>query len=312
MENSSKVQHNHYDNHHEPNLVDKLEKELIDKKLIKGCVDREILNKVDVIGFDIDHTLSLYHHEELIELLYTSFARYLVEDKHYPKILLIYNKNENKEDEEEINAMKHIFNDELVLKLTTSEVLMDSKNGNVLKIDENKVVIKAFHGIDELTEEEIIKSYGINKEYSTFNFEQCRSEDYCYLVGNFESHVIPLFMFCIHLYDEGKIKFDNEDVNINNYKRIFEDVLQAFTFNYNLLDDQNKILSFKDKGYFYPEFYKNPKKYLYDYSAKELLTYLKNKGLNIFFATNSFYEYGDFILRNSIGEVNYILILRII
>jgi hypothetical protein len=41
----------------------------------------------------------------------------------------------------------------------------------MISLDENKVVIKGYHGTNELTREEIIKVYGESKEFSEFNFE---------------------------------------------------------------------------------------------------------------------------------------------
>lgn len=57
----------------------------------------------------------------------------------------------------------------------------------------------------------------------------------------------------------------------------------------------------ENTGYLFPEIYKNPKKYLYDYSAKELVKHLKSKDISVFLATNSFYEFADFVLKNTFG-----------
>jgi len=119
-------------------------------------------------------------------------------------------------------------------------------------------------------------------------------------MGNFEYHAIPLFLICVHLFDNGFMKHLER---IKTYKTIFDDILDASMFNYNLIDPEtNKIKSIKDSGYFFPEFAKNPKKYLYDYSAKEVLKHLKNKGIGVFFATNSFYEFAEVVMKNTIGE----------
>lgn len=60
-------------------FIDLLEKELLEKKFIGKPIDRDVLSKIDVIAFDIDHTLSIYNTTSMIELLYTSFSWYLVE-----------------------------------------------------------------------------------------------------------------------------------------------------------------------------------------------------------------------------------------
>jgi HAD superfamily 5'-nucleotidase-like hydrolase len=275
------------------NHINELEKELLDKKIINSPIDRSILSKADVIGFDIDHTLSIYNTKNMIELLYTSFVKFLVEHKNYPKGLYIHNIDVNSEDKK--------FNDHFVKKYATYEGIIDTRNGNVINIDDNKKVIKAFHGIAELTEDEIEKFYGKEKEYVEFQFECTKGDNYHYIFGNFELHVVPLFLLCVHLYDTSRDLFKN--TKVTSYSDLCKDVFEALVFNYHLYDEKtNTVGDFRTSGYYFPEIYNNPKKYLNDYSAKNLLKHLREKGIYLFFATNSFYEYADFIMKNTIGE----------
>lgn len=278
-------------------VIDILEKELLEKKFIDKPIDREILSKINVIGFDIDHTLCIYNTEAMIELLYKSFSRYLVEFKNYPKEILIYsNDSDIDETEKEINLK---FNQLFVQNYSNTEVVLDFNNGNAISVDENKLVIKGYHGTNELSDEKLQEVYGKSKEFTEFNFES-RGPNYQVVLGNFEYHVIPLYLICVHLYDNGHMK---NIERVNNYKIIYDDILDALIFNYNLYDSEsNTVKSIRETGFFFPEFTSKPEKYIYEYSAKEMLKYLKSKGIGVFFASNSFYEFADFVMRHIIGE----------
>ena len=74
--------------------LQELESRLLKSKIITKEIDANLLDNFDVFCFDIDHTLALYNHIELGELLYKCFSENLVYNKDYPKELLI-SENEN-------------------------------------------------------------------------------------------------------------------------------------------------------------------------------------------------------------------------
>jgi hypothetical protein len=267
--------------------LDRLEKELLEKHFIMDKIDRDILNKVDVIGFDVDHTLSIYNNENMSELLYNSFILYLIEHRGYPKILQVHH--------EDYKNSPNKFTIEQAEAFSFTELIIDIKTANVLRIDEDKVIIKAFHGTKELSNEELCKCYGEARKYEKFEYDK-KSEDYMYVASFFEFHAIPIYLFCVQLFEEGELPF------IKSLPQIMAHLLESFAFNFGLMDIEKNILKKIDSsGYFFPEIYKNPKKYLHPYKAKDLLKFLKEKGKRIFIATNYYQEYADFILRNTIG-----------
>jgi len=284
-------------------ILDILENELYEKNLIKDKIDRDILNKVDVIGFDLDFTLAVYRIEEFTQLMYNAFARFLVEQKNYPKEILIFTPNEENLDSKcnlEEKEKNRKFNYDFVHRFSGIEVVIDFINGNAVKIDENRVVIKAYHGIDEMTQEQIEGTYGAEKEFTEIHMDSAKGNNYHSILNNFEYHAVPIFLMCVHLLDIGSFKINEPEP----YRRIFEDILEAAMFNYNLFDAKdNRIMNMRESnGYFFNEFEKNPKKYLLDYSAKEMLIHLRKKGIKVFFATNSFFEFADVILKTTIGD----------
>ena len=140
-------------------ILDILENELYEKNLIKDKIDRDILNKVDVIGFDLDFTLAVYRIEAFTELMYNAFARFLVEHKNYPKEILIFASNEESTDskcnlEEKEKNIK--FNYDFVHRFSGIEVVIDFINGN------NILKKKVFHYVGSL----------IYKIYKMFNYKE--------------------------------------------------------------------------------------------------------------------------------------------
>lgn len=201
------------------------------------------------------------------------------------------------------------------------EILADLNQGNCLKITDTGLILKCFHGIKELTEEEIKRIYGdsmkIPKDYN-FNYESTRSEHYYYFQGYFEYHMSSIFLFCVELYNlglfyqgeklckesNGSLTDSSIDKNCQkaeesyiNYKSIMKNMHESLFWNYGI---SNRKM--EETGYFYPEICANPKKYLCENTAKEALIQLKKLGLKTFYATNSYKEFGDFIIKNSLGE----------
>ncbi|KAJ4929163.1 hypothetical protein JOQ06_004782 [Pogonophryne albipinna] len=103
----------------------------------------------DVIGFDLDHTLCRYHLKETSRLIYESFARYLVEHKGYDKDLL--------------NLTPATWD------FCFKGLVVDLEDGNLVKLAEDGTVLRATHGTNDLSAEDIIKHYGPKREWGHFN-----------------------------------------------------------------------------------------------------------------------------------------------
>lgn len=292
-----------------------LERELFEKNLITKPLNRSILKSHDVIGFDIDHTLGIYNLTTLAELLYTSFTRYMIEFKGYPKYLNIFDSKQEQENLAEEKLTCFLTQDNF-FKFSGVEILIDLVNGNALKISHSGLILKAFHGVSELSEAEIKKTYGEQLQVpSEFNYkyELSKNEHYFYLQGYFEYHVPAIYLFCIELLDRKMFSFSEEknslrnnnskensenNLNISPYRQIMSDIFDSLLFNYAITNDKKM----EDTGYFYTEISRNPKKYLCENSARETILQLKKLGIKTFYATNSYKEFGDLIMRNSLGE----------
>lgn len=235
----------------------------------------EYLKDVDVIGFDIDFTLLLYNKKNMNHLIYESLCKYLIIHKKYPE------------------KIKYEYNKEFVEAFSCKNILIDYNRGNVLKLRKDKSIIKCYHGLKELNNNEINAIYD-NASFPLFQKSVLYTEDYYMNIDSFQPQNLSVFLVCVDLYDKGELKV------INQYKDILTDINDAMTFNY-------AIKSFEDFstfGYYFPEIYNHPELYLYKYNCEDLLDKLRKKGKKIFFATNSNYSYSHYILGKTMGD-NY-------
>ncbi len=83
------------------------------------------LKKIKLIGLDMDHTLIRYNSKNFEALVYELVVKQLIKEKHYP---------------EKINNFK--FNFEEAIR----GLIIDSKNGNILKLSRYGAIRQSYHG----------------------------------------------------------------------------------------------------------------------------------------------------------------------
>ncbi len=96
------------------------------------------LSRVELIGFDMDYTLAIYHLRRLEELSYQMTIERLVTARGYPE-----------------QVRKIPYDHAFVMR----GLFVDKKNGNLLKIDRFGHVGRAFHGRSALSEDTLKKLY---------------------------------------------------------------------------------------------------------------------------------------------------------
>ena len=234
----------------------------------------EYFKDVDVIGFDIDFCLLLYNKKNMVNLIYDSLAKYLINHKNYPE------------------KIKYEFNKDFVDSFSCKNIVIDYKRGNALKLRKDKSIIICYHGSKKLTKEEI-KSIYDNESFPLFTKSLLYTDDYYINIDSFQPQNLALFLVCVDLFDKGELK-------IKEYEYILKHINDAMNYNYAIksFDDFSKF------GYYFPEIYNHPELYLYKYNCEDLLDKLRKKGKKIFFATNSNYSYSNYILEKTMGK-NY-------
>jgi HAD superfamily 5'-nucleotidase-like hydrolase len=96
------------------------------------------LKKIKMIGLDMDHTLVRYHSENFEKLVYEFSIQALLKNNHYPELI----KNLEFNYEEAIRGL-----------------VIDSQNGNILKLSRYGLIKKCRHGTHLMNHEEQTKFY---------------------------------------------------------------------------------------------------------------------------------------------------------
>ncbi|MGV3619698.1 MAG: HAD-IG family 5'-nucleotidase [Archangium sp.] len=150
------------------------------------------LTKVEIIGFDMDYTLAIYHQRRLEQLSYDLTVDRLVEKYGYPK---------------EIRDIP--YDHSFVMR----GLFVDKRHGNLLKIDRFGYVGRAFHGRQPLPEEEINRLYRNERI-------RMKSTDYAWIDTLFALPEACLLAGIIELYEK---KLQREV----NFTKLYEDIREA-------------------------------------------------------------------------------------
>ncbi|TNN85374.1 5'-nucleotidase domain-containing protein 1 [Liparis tanakae] len=143
----------------------------------------------------------------LSHLIYESFARYLVEHKGYDKDLL--------------NLTPATWD------FCFKGLVVDLEDGNLVKLAEDGTVLRATHGTNDLSTEDIIKHYGPKREWKHFNSLNTsftRSAKYYFYDNYFD---LPGALLCGRVVD--MLRKRGNEVNSDFWK----DMVAAIDHNYN-------------------------------------------------------------------------------
>jgi len=221
----------------------------------------KLLHDVHCIGFDMDHTIVRYNLPNLYSMVYDCLVKYLVENENFDKALL------------EVPIRP---------EYTAKGLIIDRKLGNIIKVDENKCVVKATHGLITLTNEEVKKHYP--QPIAEYNGHH--TQRYVSAVSYFEVPLCPLFLQIVAMED-------SKNANAN-YSAIIDALVKALNANF----------GFWNEGRFFQEVIDNTHKYIYKATPQviEWLKSLKSRGVMLFLITNSFAEYTHLLMTYCYGE----------
>ncbi|KAF2072283.1 hypothetical protein CYY_006390 [Polysphondylium violaceum] len=228
------------------------------------------LQNVDVIAFDMDMTLVRYNNPNVIQSVYNCMIDIL-----QPKFPFLQNKP-------------------IDMSFCQRGLVIDITNGYVLKLDNQKRVVKAYFGNSIVPKETIDKVYHDDTQ-PLASFTGDMGTRFFSLVSFFESSSSLIFRdFSQHLIDESKKT--GQPIDNNEFKKMIKVMLEAYNIHF----------SDFHKGLYYSEFEKNPGKFIYK-APKEVLSFLldlKSRGVKTILATNSISEYTECVMNYSFGE-NY-------
>uniref|UniRef100_W5K8U4 5'-nucleotidase domain-containing protein 1 n=1 Tax=Astyanax mexicanus TaxID=7994 RepID=W5K8U4_ASTMX len=244
------------------------------------------LQDCDVIGFDLDHTLCRYHLKETSRLIYDSFARYLVEHKGYDKDLL--------------NLTPAAWD------FCFKGLVVDLEEGNLVKLAEDGTVLRATHGTQDLSPEEIIKHYGPKREWKHFNSLNTtftRSAKYYFYDNYFD---LPGALLCARVVDMLHKFYNLKSFTLHVLLQrgsevtsdFWKDMVAAIDHNYNTSAFR------EDAGWYFPCVKRDPGRFLQPCSdsVRRWLKSLKESGKIMLLITSSHSDYCRLVCEHILGK----------
>lgn len=212
------------------------------------------LKKIKYIGLDMDHTLIRYNIKNFETLVYNLVIDKLIQDKKYPQ---------------ELRKFQFNFSDAI------RGLIVDSKNGNILKLSRFAAIRKSYHGTKEI-------SFANQKEFYRSVYVDLNDHNYIAIDTSFSIAFCVLYSQLIDLKDE-------RPHDLPSYSGIASDVLNA-------VDKVHADGSLKE------HITKNIADYVLQ--EKEVVEGIKRYiryGKKFFLLTNSQYNYTDILLRHAIN-----------
>jgi len=214
------------------------------------------MRHIKAIGFDMDYTLVRYNPKAFEQLTYNEIQRKMVDQKKYPKSVMELKFNFNK-------AIRGL--------------VIDRKNGNLLKLNLHGKIKQAYHGSRELDYKEMNVLYrGLIIDLNDAN--------YSCIDTTFSISYAVIYSQIVELKDKAK-----NPEKFPSYEKIEEDVLDA-------LDISHRDGSLKSV------IKENVKKYIVkDPDTVKTLLRFKQYGKKLWVITNSDFQYTQLLLDYTIN-----------
>eukprot|EP00825_Cyclidium_porcatum_P045925 TRINITY_DN7107_c0_g1_i3.p1 TRINITY_DN7107_c0_g1~~TRINITY_DN7107_c0_g1_i3.p1 ORF type:complete len:411 (-),score=53.34 TRINITY_DN7107_c0_g1_i3:461-1693(-) len=240
------------------------------------------INQYDALGFDIDMCLVRYKVIPITKLTYKAFMSTLISEKNYPKELL------------------ELTDDDMAISL--NYCILDLKNGNLLKLDEDKNVLKAYHGYKQLTTSQIIQCYGKPPRCNDYQVATGRHQgNYFTSITFLENVSTIMFAKIIQWNMQNNAKMNQPSENID-YVKIYNDISFCFFQNYRHYDNQI-VHPIKQYGNYFKVVANETDKLLHKMDKfKQFLIKLKQLNKTLFIISNSHFEYVNLTMSFAYGE----------
>ena len=237
--------------------------------------------KYQAIGFDMDHTFVRYKLRHFTRHVFEAMAVFLTNQKKYPQEIFPMN------DEEATETFRFFF-----------RAVYDHKNGNLVKIGANGLIMRVFHGFKRLTNAEIIAIYGKNPTIPGYHILAHRNSNFTNLHEFYGSAIVPLLARIVDLKSNGEPSLKDKSFN-----QLMVDLFEACEYNYGV-EDIKKFEKHIYSGHFFPKFLSQPRHYVNKVSPDILnaLKKLMERGVLVFLASNSYFHVAEVLLKETIGE----------
>jgi 5'-nucleotidase len=205
---------------------------------------------VSAVGFDMDYTLAIYHLRRIEQLSFEMTVSKLIASFGYPA---------------ELSELK--YDHSFVMR----GLFVDKVHGNLLKIDRYGYVGRAFHGREELSDEQRHKLYRNERI-------RLKNPEYAWIDTLFALPEACLFADAIEL-------FERKQGKKLEYGKLYDDIREAIDTVHR--DNSLKEVIRKDIGHY---IFKDPE-------LGPALHKLRSGGKKLFILTNSLWDYTDAVMR---------------
>ncbi|BFZ10027.1 hypothetical protein BsWGS_13065 [Bradybaena similaris] len=230
----------------------------------------------DVLGFDMDYTLSRYKFVPFFNMVYEGVCTFLVEHKNYSSSIF-HGLNEDKD-------------------LIYKGLIVDFQKGNVLKLGHDGIILRATHGTKTLSQREIETVYKDKKFADYESFKQgMKSADgkWRFFENYFDIPGLVAFSKIIDYFRE-----QNMYESSSTYEHVWADVLAA-------LEDMYSPSHFADcRGHFFKHMTKDMNKYATPASqqVKDWLRALRMNNRKLFLLTSSYPDFAAHVMNFILGS----------
>lgn len=240
-----------------------------------------ILMDYDIIGFDLDGTLLRYNLQEMTKLICSVLKDFLVQQKGYSPALLDVP-----------------FDMDFLQK----GLILDGPRGNVLKLSNEAIILRASHGTRLLTDTEIVATYGPERRWEVTNafyndplstWNGPASQQMRALLDYFDMPTALVYAQAVDIVDKEK----SAHYAPSNYK-VWEDLLDGLMHIYSRDNFSN------DKSLYFKAMRAAPKRYILPSSDKLLgwLQELRRSGKKTFLLTGSNIDFANLTATTALGK----------
>ncbi|MEZ5065003.1 MAG: HAD-IG family 5'-nucleotidase [bacterium] len=208
------------------------------------------MSRIGAVGFDLDYTLANYRVRELDELAFRLTREKLVEKRGYPAEILTF-------------ALDSAF--------VRRGLVLDTRRGNLLKMDYHNYVVRASHGTRPISSEE---------RKGIYRTRRLRTSAEAYVSVDTHFHLPEVYLYLL-LVD------------------FFEDLRRPTDFHQMYKDVRAMIDEAHADGSIKREIVQDPGRFLeVDPYLPQFLASLRAEGKTVFLLTNSEYYYTDVLLNH--------------
>lgn len=240
-----------------------------------------ILMDYDIIGFDLDGTLLRYNLQEMTTLICSVLKDFLVKQKGYSPALL-----------------EVPFDMDFLQK----GLILDGPRGNVLKLSNEAIILRASHGTRLLTDAEIVAAYGPERRWEVTNafyndplstWNGPASQQMRALLDYFDMPTALVYAQAVDIVDKDK----GAHYEPYSYK-VWEDLLDGLMHIYSRDNFAN------GKSLYFKAMRATPQRYILPCSEKLLgwLQELRRSGKKTFLLTGSNIDFANLTATTALGK----------